>query len=36
MESLSVRHVLSGVIAPGTKVRVRGWVRTRRDSKAGL
>jgi len=31
-----VRQALSGAIAPGTKVRLRGWVRTRRDSKAGL
>ncbi|MEO7430591.1 MAG: asparagine--tRNA ligase [Dokdonella sp.] len=33
---VDVRHALSGAVAPGTRVRVRGWVRTRRDSKAGL
>ncbi|MBN8726193.1 MAG: asparagine--tRNA ligase [Xanthomonadales bacterium] len=33
---VDVRRALSGAIAPGTRVRVRGWVRTRRDSKAGL
>ncbi|MGA9421149.1 MAG: asparagine--tRNA ligase [Rhodanobacteraceae bacterium] len=32
----SVKHALSGAIAPGSRVRVNGWVRTRRDSKAGL
>ena len=36
METFSVRKVLSGEVAPGTHVRVQGWVRTRRDSKAGL
>ncbi len=33
---VDVKHALSGAIAPGTRVQVRGWVRTRRDSKAGL
>jgi asparaginyl-tRNA synthetase len=33
---VDVRRALSGAIAPGTRVTVRGWVRTRRDSKAGL
>ncbi|HET6545912.1 MAG TPA: asparagine--tRNA ligase [Rhodanobacteraceae bacterium] len=33
---VSVRQALSGMIAPGSPVRVNGWVRTRRDSKAGL
>ncbi|MGB8377937.1 MAG: asparagine--tRNA ligase [Rhodanobacteraceae bacterium] len=32
----SVKSALSGAIAPGSRVRVNGWVRTRRDSKAGL
>jgi asparaginyl-tRNA synthetase len=33
---VDVKHALSGAIAPGSKVKLRGWVRTRRDSKAGL
>jgi asparaginyl-tRNA synthetase len=33
---LRVVDVLGGKAAPGTRVRVKGWVRTRRDSKAGL
>lgn len=32
----SVKQALSGVQEAGSKVTVRGWVRTRRDSKAGL
>lgn len=33
----SVKAVLTGdQVAPGDQVQVRGWVRTRRDSKAGL
>ena len=36
MSVTSVRELLRGAVAPGTKVRVQGWVRTRRDSKAGL
>jgi asparaginyl-tRNA synthetase len=36
MAIVSVREALSGAHAPGTRVEVRGWVRTRRDSKAGL
>jgi asparaginyl-tRNA synthetase len=28
--------LLSGKVPPGTEVTVKGWVRTRRDSKAGL
>jgi len=36
METISVKKALSGAIAVGETVRVRGWVRTRRDSKAGL
>ncbi len=33
---VDVKHALSGAVAPGSAVTVRGWVRTRRDSKAGL
>ncbi len=33
---VEVKQALSGAIAPGSRVTVRGWVRTRRDSKAGL
>jgi asparaginyl-tRNA synthetase len=36
MSVTSVREILRGSIAPGSKVKVQGWVRTRRDSKAGL
>ncbi|MCC5864572.1 MAG: asparagine--tRNA ligase [Wenzhouxiangella sp.] len=36
METASVRQVLGGEISPGTEVTVQGWVRTRRDSKAGF
>src|SRR5688572_5024032 len=36
METISVRRALAGQIAVGSKVEVRGWVRTRRDSKAGI
>ena len=32
----SVKQALSGTITAGSAVMVRGWVRTRRDSKAGL
>src|SRR5436190_16842201 len=32
----SVREALAGSVAAGNEVTVRGWVRTRRDSKAGL
>ncbi len=32
----SVKTCLSGTIATGTSITVRGWVKTRRDSKAGL
>ena len=35
-QTVDVKRALSGAIAPGTRVTVRGWVRTRRDSKAGL
>jgi len=36
MPTLSVRSVLGGQAPSGAPVTVRGWVRTRRDSKAGL
>ena len=36
MAVVSVQQALSGATAPGSEVTVRGWVRTRRDSKAGL
>jgi len=36
MAVVSVKQALAGEIAAGSEVSVRGWVRTRRDSKAGL
>jgi asparaginyl-tRNA synthetase len=36
MTSTRIAQVLAGAIAVGTKVTIEGWVRTRRDSKAGL
>ncbi len=36
MQTASVRQVLAGDITPGTEIMVQGWVRTRRDSKAGF
>jgi asparaginyl-tRNA synthetase len=33
---VSVKQALSGAVPAGSTVTVRGWVRTRRDSKAGL
>jgi asparaginyl-tRNA synthetase len=36
MQSVSVSDVLAGRHAVGSAVEVRGWVRTRRDSKAGI
>ncbi len=35
-DSISISRILSGQVAPPAEVMVRGWVRTRRDSKAGL
>ncbi len=35
-ETIDVRQALGGAIPAPRKVRLRGWVRTRRDSKAGL
>lgn len=36
MTTISVEQALAGHVAEGGEVTVRGWVRTRRDSKAGL
>ncbi|WDS36764.1 asparagine--tRNA ligase [Pseudoxanthomonas sp.] len=36
MTVVSVEHALAGKLPAGGVVTVRGWVRTRRDSKAGL
>ncbi|GAB3384317.1 asparagine--tRNA ligase [Lysobacter fragariae] len=36
MTITSVQHALAGKLPAGGEVTVRGWVRTRRDSKAGL
>ncbi len=36
MQLVSVKQALAGKPAVGEKVEVRGWVRTRRDSKAGI
>src|SRR3546814_13195335 len=36
MTTVSVAQALAGKVAEGGEVTVRGWVRTRRDSKAGL
>jgi asparaginyl-tRNA synthetase len=36
MSSVAVAAVLQGKVPTGSQVTVRGWVRTRRDSKAGL
>jgi len=36
MSVVSVKQALSGSIGEGSEVTVKGWVRTRRDSKAGL
>ncbi|MBS2013995.1 MAG: asparagine--tRNA ligase [Deltaproteobacteria bacterium] len=36
MHVVSVKQALMGKVEVGSKVEVRGWVRTRRDSKAGL
>src|SRR5213596_36348 len=35
-DHIDVASVLKGKVPTGTHVTVRGWVRTRRDSKAGL
>ncbi|MCY1031521.1 asparagine--tRNA ligase [Corallococcus sp. BB11-1] len=36
MQVVSVKRALAGSVEAGSKVEVRGWVRTRRDSKAGI
>ena len=36
MADHQISHLLRGDVAVGTEVTVKGWVRTRRDSKAGL
>jgi len=36
MSVVSVKQALAGSVAEGTQVTLKGWVRTRRDSKAGL
>ena len=36
MSVVSVKQALEGKVGAGSEVTVRGWVRTRRDSKAGL
>ncbi len=36
MKSISIASALSGDISPNTIVTINGWVRTRRDSKAGI
>ncbi len=36
MQVVSVKKALGGSVAADTKVEIRGWVRTRRDSKAGI
>ena len=36
MKTASIRQVLDGEIAAGSDITVQGWVRTRRDSKAGF
>jgi asparaginyl-tRNA synthetase len=36
MQVVSVTQALGGKVAVGSKVEIRGWVRTRRDSKAGI
>ncbi|MEO7097562.1 MAG: asparagine--tRNA ligase, partial [Polyangiales bacterium] len=34
--SARIAEVLAGSVAVGSKVTIEGWIRTRRDSKAGL
>ncbi len=36
MKSTLVKNVLSGTLALGSEVTVQGWLRSRRDSKAGI
>src|SRR3954452_16690292 len=36
MTSLTIREILAGKLTVGSAVTIEGWIRTRRDSKAGL
>ena len=36
MTDLRIKDALQGAVQPGTRVTLKGWVRTRRDSKAGF
>jgi len=36
MKNTQVKHLLSGATSEGTSVRISGWVRSKRDSKAGI
>jgi asparaginyl-tRNA synthetase len=36
MAATTIKAALGGAIAVGSEITIRGWVRTRRDSKAGL
>jgi asparaginyl-tRNA synthetase len=36
LDRASIADLLAGKVEPGARVTVRGWVRTRRDSKAGI
>jgi len=36
MTSTRIAQVLAGAVPVGTKITIEGWIRTRRDSKAGL
>src|SRR4051794_11565991 len=36
MTDLTIRDILAGKVPVGQRITVEGWVRTRRDSKAGL
>ena len=36
MTSLTIKEILAGRVAVGAAVTIEGWIRTRRDSKAGL
>ena len=35
-ENYSIKSILQGAVEAGAQVQIQGWVRTRRDSKAGL
>jgi asparaginyl-tRNA synthetase len=36
LDTTSIAYLLGGAVTPGSDVTTRGWIRTRRDSKAGL